>query len=177
MPTRPSPTLRQFARHLRLNQTNCELILWQKLRSRQLANLKFRRQYPYPPYILDFFCIEQKLAIELDGGHHYDATQTAYDQRRTRYLNQQGIHVLRFSNLDILHNLAGVLEHILLTPAAASAQTPTPHPGPAKSPSAPPSAHQSAPRRKTGTRQTASCSAPSVPSRIPLPGQRFYPAD
>ena len=72
MPTRPTHHQRQFARYLRANQTDCEQRLWQKLRARQIAGLKFRRQYPFAPYILDFYCVEQSLAIELDGGQHYD---------------------------------------------------------------------------------------------------------
>jgi len=85
------PTLAQFARQLRVNQTDCEHLLWQKLRSRQIANLKFRRQFPCPPYVLDFYCAELKLAIELDGGQHYETPKVIHDQRRTHYLNQKGI--------------------------------------------------------------------------------------
>ncbi|WP_339528964.1 endonuclease domain-containing protein [Pseudomonas mucidolens] len=134
MPTRPTPNQRQFAKHLRTHQTDCEQLLWQQLRSRQIANLKFRRQVPCPPYILDFYCVEKKLAIELDGGQHYDPLHITYDQRRTHYLHQQGIQLLRFSNLQILQQMNAVLEQILhtVTPAAASAQTPRPHPGRAK---------------------------------------------
>jgi len=85
------PTLAQFARQLRVNQTDCEHLLWQKLRSRQIANLKFRRQFLCPPYVLDFYCAELKLAIELDGGQHYETPKVIHDQRRTHYLNQKGI--------------------------------------------------------------------------------------
>lgn len=127
---RPTPDQRQFARQLRTNQTDCELLLWQKLRSRQIANLKFRRQFPCPPYILDFYCAELKLAIELDGGQHYTTPQQIHDRRRTLHLQQQGIKVLRFSNLEVMHQMNDVLEHIFRTikPAATSAQTPLPHP-------------------------------------------------
>ncbi|SEN49404.1 Very-short-patch-repair endonuclease [Pseudomonas sp. ok272] len=126
MPNRPTPQQRQFARQLRANQTDCELILWQRLRARQLANLKFRRQFPCPPYVLDFYCPERRLAIELDGGQHYEAAAYHHDQRRTHFLRQQGIEVLRFSNLQVLEQLNDVLEHILRQ--VQSAATPTPPP-------------------------------------------------
>jgi very-short-patch-repair endonuclease len=125
MPTRTSSNLRQFARHLRANQTDCELMLWQKLRSRQLANLKFRRQFPCPPYVLDFYCIELKLAIELDGGQHYETAGKIHDRRRTRYLQALGIEVVRFSNLEVIERMSDVLEQILRFAANRS-----PHPNP-----------------------------------------------
>lgn len=68
MQNRPTLAQRQFARHLRTSQTDCEQLLWQKLRSRQVAGLKFRRQVPVPPFVLDFYCVELTLAVELDGG-------------------------------------------------------------------------------------------------------------
>ncbi|MFI8224863.1 endonuclease domain-containing protein [Pseudomonas sp. NPDC085632] len=111
MQTRPN--LAQFARQLRVNQTDCEHLLWQKLRSRQIANLKFRRQFPCRPYVLDFYCAELKLAIELDGGQHYETPGLTYDQRRTNHLYQQGIQVVRFSNLEILQQMDNVLEQII----------------------------------------------------------------
>ncbi len=113
MPNRPTLDQRQFARQLRVNQTDCERLLWQKLRGRQIANLKFRRQFPCPPYTLDFYCIELKLAIELDGGQHYEAATRVHDQRRTLYLQQHGIEVLRFSNLEVIEQMSDVLEQIL----------------------------------------------------------------
>ncbi|KAE9648002.1 endonuclease domain-containing protein [Pseudomonas sp. PB103] len=107
------PTLVQFSRQLRAKQTDCEHLLWQKLRSRQIANLKFRRQFPCPPYVLDFYCAELKLAIELDGGQHYEKPGLMYDQRRTNHLYQRSIQVVRFSNLEILQQMDDVLEQIL----------------------------------------------------------------
>ncbi|WP_322845958.1 endonuclease domain-containing protein [Pseudomonas sp. B33.4] len=107
------PTLAQFARQLRVNQTDCEHLLWQKLRSRQIANLKFRRQFPWPPYVLDFYCVELKLAIELDGGQHYETPGVIHDQRRTHYLHRKGIEVVRFSNLEVIQQMDNVLEQII----------------------------------------------------------------
>ncbi|NHX00006.1 endonuclease domain-containing protein [Pseudomonas koreensis] len=117
-------TLAQFARQLRANQTDCEQLLWQKLRSRQIANLKFRRQFPCPPYVLDFYCVELKLAIELDGGQHYEIAGLIHDQRRTLFLERQGIEVMRFSNLEVMQQMENVLEQI--TRIAAKRKMPSP---------------------------------------------------
>jgi len=118
------PTLAQFARQLRVNQTDCEQLLWQKLRSRQIANLKFRRQFPCPPYVLDFYCAQLTLAIELDGGQHHETAGLIHDQRRTRYLNQKGIEVARFSNLEVIQQMGDVLEQIIRI--AANRKMPSP---------------------------------------------------
>ncbi|MFJ2283695.1 endonuclease domain-containing protein [Pseudomonas sp. NPDC087803] len=117
-------TLAQFARQLRSSQTDCEQLLWQKLRSRQVANLKFRRQFPCPPYVLDFYCVELKLAIELDGGQHYEIAGLIHDQRRTLFLERLGIEVVRFSNLEVMQQMDDVLEQI--TRIAANRKTPSP---------------------------------------------------
>jgi very-short-patch-repair endonuclease len=100
------------ARQLRRFQTDTEKRLWQVLRNRQLAGHKFRRQYPIGPYIVDFVCWEQRLVVELDGGQHME--QQAYDERRSVYLNQQGFHVVRFWNNDVLNNLDGVVHALTL---------------------------------------------------------------
>jgi very-short-patch-repair endonuclease len=118
------PTLVQFSRQLRAQQTDCELLLWQRLRSRQIANLKFRRQFPCPPYVLDFYCAELKLAIELDGGQHFETSGLIHDQRRTLYLYQQGIEVVRFSNLEVLQQMDAVLEQIIRIAAARKLPSP-----------------------------------------------------
>jgi adenine-specific DNA-methyltransferase len=118
------PTLVQFSRQLRAQQTDCEHLLWQRLRSRQIANLKFRRQFPRPPYVLDFYCAELKLAIELDGGQHFETSGLIHDQRRTLYLYQQGIEVVRFSNLEVLQQMDAVLEQIIRIAAARKLPSP-----------------------------------------------------
>ncbi|MBS4077457.1 endonuclease domain-containing protein [Pseudomonas rustica] len=118
------PTLVQFSRQLGADQTDCELLLWQRLRSRQIANLKFRRQFPCPPYVLDFYCAELKLAIELDGGQHFETSGLIHDQRRTLYLYQQGIEVVRFSNLEVLQQMDAVLEQIIRIAAARKLPSP-----------------------------------------------------
>lgn len=105
-------TPRDFARQLRQRQTHCERLLWQRLRARQLQGLKFRRQFPVDCYVLDFYCSEAKLAVELDGGQHYEPTAIARDQNRTVYLSNKGMTLLRFTNLQILHETDSVLQAI-----------------------------------------------------------------
>src|SRR5688572_19212850 len=98
------------ARKLRRDSTDAEKRLWNRLRDRQLDGEKFRRQHPFPPYILDFFCEERMLAIELDGGQHNEPEEQAYDQQRTDYLEKNGVKVIRFWNNEVMQNIEGVLE-------------------------------------------------------------------
>ncbi len=100
-------------RFLRKNQTDAESKLWSLLRNRQLAKVKFRRQFPIDRYILDFYSPEYKLGIEADGGSHYGDKGKVKDELRTEKLAGYGIQILRFSNLDILNNIEGVYEIIL----------------------------------------------------------------
>ena len=99
-----------FARTLRQVSTPPEIKLWEQLRNRRFLGLKFRRQYPVGPYVVDFVCLSQKLIIELDGGQH--AEQLVYDGHRTRYLERFGFKVLRFWNNDVLMRFETVLEHV-----------------------------------------------------------------
>ena len=100
------------ARQLRGNSTNAERLLWSKLRDRRLMGLKFRRQRPMGPYILDFLCVERKLVIELDGGQHQQRIE--YDGRRTRWLRSRAYTVLRFWNNEVLEDIDAVIDSILL---------------------------------------------------------------
>jgi len=84
---RNSLVLDNRAKLLRRNQTETEQKIWKFLRSRALEGYKFRRQYIIAPYIADFCCVEHKLVIELDGGHHQK--QREYDERRTHFLESQ----------------------------------------------------------------------------------------
>ena len=102
-------------RYLRKNQTNAERKLWSLLRNRQLAKVKFRRQFPVDIYILDFYSLEYKLGIEADGGQHYSDKGKVKDELRTGKLARHGIQILRFSDLDILNNIEGVYAVILKT--------------------------------------------------------------
>ena len=110
---KPNPAQLQFAKQLRTNLTECERLLWRRLRNRQLSGFKFRRQHPLPPYVLDFYCAELMLVVELDGGQHYDEAGLEKDRLRTDYLERQDLRMLRFSNLDVLQNLEGVLAEIV----------------------------------------------------------------
>lgn len=100
------------ARSLRQTSTSPEIKLWYYLRNRQFFGLKFRRQYPIGPYIVDFVCLDQKLIIELDGGQHVE--QHLYDSKRTTYLEHFNFRVIRFWNHDVLTRMDIVLEQIRL---------------------------------------------------------------
>jgi very-short-patch-repair endonuclease len=105
----------QQARRFRRKATEAEKRLWSHLRNRKLAGFKFRRQHPFADRVLDFFCAEASLAIELDGsGHNRHLTQTS-DLDREMDLYEKGIRVLRFRNSNILENLDGVLNKIIYT--------------------------------------------------------------
>ncbi len=80
---------------------------------RKLAGLKFRLQHPFGRFVLDFFCLERNLAVEVDGGIHDEPGQKEYDADRTQYLNDQGIRVLRIKNQEVLSNLDEVLSQII----------------------------------------------------------------
>ena len=110
------------ARALRRQQTEAETLLWKHLRSRQLLDLKFRRQHPIGPYFADFACIEIGLVIELDGGQHADEGAAAQDTARARCMAAAGFATRRFWNHEVLQQTAAVLETIAhcastLTPA------------------------------------------------------------
>jgi len=104
--------MKERARSLRKRQTDAERLLWSRLRSRQLARFKFRRQQVMGVYIVDFISLEAMLIIELDGGQH--GAQIDYDAKRSSYLNSLGFKVLRFWNNDVLQNTYSVLEFIRL---------------------------------------------------------------
>ena len=98
---RDNNRLLRFAREMRKSSTDAEAKLWSILRDRSLAGFKFRRQHPVAGYILDFYCVRKRLAIELDGGQHADSDAITYDQRRTNRLNEVGVRVLRFWDHDV----------------------------------------------------------------------------
>ncbi|MFM5522505.1 endonuclease domain-containing protein [Aeromonas jandaei] len=104
-----------FAKRLRRDATLAEQKLWQQLRNRRLAGLKFRRQMPIGPYVVDFICLEQGLVIEVDGSQHGTQANQMHDEVRTAYLNQQGFRVIRVWNNDVLSQMEVVLAHIWLS--------------------------------------------------------------
>ena len=118
-------TLSPRAKRLRRAQTDAERKLWLRLRSRQMNGFKFRRQQPIGRYIVDFFCPESRLVVELDGGHHADQVQK--DQRRTEFLNKTGYRVLRFWDNEVLTNTESVLQKII-----NELNHPSPRPSPSR---------------------------------------------
>ncbi|MFN3537549.1 MAG: endonuclease domain-containing protein [Brevundimonas sp.] len=86
-----------------------EARLYVALRGRKLRGLKFRRQHPIGPYILDFYCAAAKLAVEVDGASHLTVEQGAHDERRTSWLDRQDIKVLRIAAADVRDHLVDVL--------------------------------------------------------------------
>jgi very-short-patch-repair endonuclease len=98
-----------YARDLRHSSTVAEKKLWNQLRSRQLENHKFVRQFPVGPYISDFVCREKMLVIEIDGETHSTAEELAYDSKRTAFLNEQGYAVIRFQNIEVLDGMDEIL--------------------------------------------------------------------
>ncbi|UJB71416.1 endonuclease domain-containing protein [Acaryochloris sp. 'Moss Beach'] len=105
-----TPAVVAAARRLRLNLTPAEQKLWKALQKRQLSGLKFRCQHAIGLFIVDFYCPQCRLVIELDGDIHNQ--QVEYDQARTEQLNQLGYRVIRFHNSDVMHHLDHVLQQI-----------------------------------------------------------------
>jgi len=99
---------------LRNNQTKSEQIIWNKLKWKQFLWLKFRRQHSIWRYILDFYCPEKKLAIEIDWENHAEEEQKEYDTMRTDFLNSAGIKVVRYTNEDIMKSIDWVLQDLTL---------------------------------------------------------------
>ncbi len=101
------------AKAFRRAMTPPEARLWNALKAARLRGLKFRRQHPIGPYILDFYCAEAKLAVEVDGGVHDRPEQIAHDRRRTAWLAGCGIKVIRLRAIHVKDELEGVLGFIL----------------------------------------------------------------
>ena len=107
---RPPSDLLEFAQGLRRHQARAEVFLWHLLRAHRFGGLKFRRQHPVEPYVLDFYCAEAKLCIELDGSQHAEAMER--DARRDAFLAARGIRVIRIWNDQLLNETESVLELI-----------------------------------------------------------------
>ena len=106
------PSKKEYRRNLRNNLTPAEATLWLKLKNKQLAGRRFRRQVSIGYYIVDFYCVKEKLAIELDGLKHFTTKGRKYDQRRDKYLNSLGVKVIRFENIEIFQRSEEVLDEI-----------------------------------------------------------------
>jgi very-short-patch-repair endonuclease len=109
--TAPGDTVHR-ARRLRKTMSLPEVLLWKQLKLRP-SGFKFRKQHPAGFYVLDFFCVEVKLAIEVDGEAHNRGDQPAFDEARDRQLHAHGIATLRVPAVEVLNNLEGVLVHLL----------------------------------------------------------------
>ena len=120
----PLPTkTRQHARELRQRGTDAERKLWYHLRGGRLNGMKFRRQHPIPPYVVDFYCDAHKLVVELDGAQHNEGV----DRERSRFLAAQGLKILRYWDNEVLQQADAVLAAIVdvaenrtLTPTSLS---------------------------------------------------------
>ena len=108
---RVTPTTRSRAIGMRKRATKPEQLLWLALCGRKLDGLKFRRQHPIEPYIVDFYCPEANLIVELDGDSHDHREE--YDAARAEFLTKLGLKIVRFANDDVIHNIDGVAEAIL----------------------------------------------------------------
>lgn len=102
--------LQVFAKRLRSNMTDAERKLWRHFRAHRFQQVKFRRQQPLGPYIVDFICFERKLVIEIDGGQHLESER---DAQRDAWLHGHGYTVLRFWNNEVMGETEAVLERVL----------------------------------------------------------------
>jgi very-short-patch-repair endonuclease len=126
------PEHRKRAKQLRQTMTRAETLLWRYIKAKRIDELGFRRQMPLGKYVLDFVCLSAKLVIELDGQSHDFAARQISDKARDEFLNSEGFTVLRFTNDEVMSNLAGVVG--VIRSAAFSCRTsppslPLPHKG------------------------------------------------
>ena len=98
--------------HLRNSMPSAEVLLWVRIKGRQMLGCKFRRQHSVGAFMMDFYSAEIKLGIELDGDSHFQEGAREYDQMRQKFIESFGIKIVRFLNSDIYENLDGVLETI-----------------------------------------------------------------
>lgn len=102
--------LKEKARALRNNSTKSEVLLWQFLKNKKMSGYDFHRQKPLDEYIVDFFCNELMLAIEIDGESHFGKEE--YDEARQKNLEILGVRFLRFEDTEVINNLDGILKNI-----------------------------------------------------------------
>jgi very-short-patch-repair endonuclease len=104
--------LKPYARKLRSNLTDAELLLWSRIRRRQILDIQFYRQKSIGNFIVDFFAPKVRLVIEIDGSQHLEELHIEQDKNRDIYLKGLGLHILRFDNLQVLQSIDSVLEAI-----------------------------------------------------------------
>lgn len=105
--------LKSMAKQNRNTQTLAEDVLWEHLRGKQLG-IRFRGQHPIMDFIVDFVCLECLLVVEVDGGYHFSTSMQISDEERTSILESQGFHVIRFTNEEVLHDTANVINRIMV---------------------------------------------------------------
>jgi very-short-patch-repair endonuclease len=118
------------ARRLRNASTDAERRLWNQLKGRRFLDVKFRRQYPVGPYVVDFVCCELGLVVELDGGQHGETER--YDARRTIALERRGYRVIRFWNNEVMRRVDDVLDELRRVVAWRQLEMTPPQPSPAE---------------------------------------------
>ena len=114
-PTKRRTVTIEKARWLRRKQTVTEMLLWRELRNRRLQNIKFRRQVPIGPFIVDFYCAEANLIIEIDGDAHDAASAKIRDIRRELYMRKNGYGIIRFTNDEVNRDIGKVLKKIVVS--------------------------------------------------------------
>ena len=107
-----NPALKERARELRNNSTLSEVLLWNELKNGKIKGKDFHRQKPIMDYIVDFFCPELGMAIEIDGGSHDNENACRNDRERQKKIEELKIQFLRFNDLDVRRNMTGVLKVI-----------------------------------------------------------------
>lgn len=112
MKTKIDAQLLEFAKSMRHTATDAEHLMWQILRVKRFMNLKFRRQHVIKPYIVDFYCHEIGLVIELDGSQHGTDDAMEYDAERTKFLEVLGLTVVRYWNHDVLGRMDVVMDDL-----------------------------------------------------------------
>ena len=107
--------LKERRRYLRSHLPRAEVLLWMRLSNKQMLGYKFRRQYSVDQFVIDLYCPELKLAIEVDGDNHFTPLARVYDEGRQHHIESFGIRFLRVVNEDVYHNLDAVLDEIEAT--------------------------------------------------------------
>ena len=115
---------RSNAKSMRHVMTDAELKLWNELRAHRLMGMGFRRQVPIGPYIADFACAKYRIIVEVDGSQHGEEATAIHDEARSAYLKSRGWTILRFWNGDVLRDIDGVCQHIVIAAGLTAAGGP-----------------------------------------------------
>ncbi len=107
-----SATLFEFAKELRNNPTEAEMVLWNYLQNKGIRGLRFKFQHPIKYFIADFYCHKARLIIEIDGGYHQLSEQFEYDRSRDAELDILGLKVIRFTNEQIFSDIENTIQTI-----------------------------------------------------------------